>query len=106
MGTPSNIKPLNRAAALRFARQALAASEATHRKWILFAATRPKAAVLKPVNGRLRLLVKMLGDVTADHYKVEHDLGLVIAQLMALDEMAFVAPIMDIERARLEIVGG
>jgi len=28
MGTPSNIPPLNRAAAVRFARKALAASEA------------------------------------------------------------------------------
>jgi hypothetical protein len=43
MGTPSNVKPLNRVAALRFARKALGASESIHAKWILFAATRPRA---------------------------------------------------------------
>jgi hypothetical protein len=33
-----------------------------------------------------------------------HDLGVVIAQLMLLDEMAFLKAIMDIERARQQIV--
>jgi hypothetical protein len=102
---PSNIPPLSRAAALRFAKKALAASEAIHGKWILFAATRPKAAMLKPVNGHLRLLVTMLDDATADHYKVAHDLGVVIAQLMLVDEMAFLEQLIDIERARREIIG-
>jgi len=61
--------------------------------------------MLKPVNDHLRLLVTMLDDSTADHHKVAHDLGVVIAQLMVLDEMAFLQAIMDIERARRELVG-
>jgi hypothetical protein len=47
----------------------------------------------------------MLDGATADHQKVAHDLGVVIAQLMLLDEVAFLEPIMDIERARRKIVG-
>jgi hypothetical protein len=98
MGTPSNVKPENRAAALRFAGKALAASEAPYDKWILVESKRPRAGYLKPVNDHLRLLIAMLDDATADHHKVAHDLGVVIAQLMLLDEMAFLNAIMDIER--------
>jgi hypothetical protein len=105
MRTPLNVKPENRAAALRFARKALAASEALYDKWILVESKRPRAGYLKPVNDHLRILVTMLDDATADHHKVAHDLGVVIAQLMLLDEMAFLKAIMDIERARERIAG-
>jgi hypothetical protein len=105
MGTPPNITPEKRAAALRFTRKALPASEAIHARWILIEPKRPRAGYLKPVNDHLRLLVTMLDDATADHHKVAHDLGVVIAQLMLLDEMAFLKAIMDIERARERIAG-
>jgi hypothetical protein len=104
MTTPPHITPENRAAALRFARKALAASEAIHAKWVLVESKRPKAGYLKPVNDHLRLLVALLDDATADHYKVAHDLGVVIAQLMLVDEMAFLEQLIDIERARRKIV--
>jgi hypothetical protein len=105
MGIPSNVKPDNRAAALRFATKALAASEALYGKWMLVESKRPRAGYLKPVNDHLRMLAAMQDDATGDHHKVAHDLGVVIAQLMLLDEMAFLSAIMDIERARREIVG-
>jgi hypothetical protein len=105
MGTPSNIKPENRAAASIFARKALAASEALYNRWILIESKRPRAGYLKPVNDHLRMLVTILDDATADHHKIAHDLGVVIAQLIVIDEMAFLKAIMDIERARREIVG-
>jgi hypothetical protein len=100
---PSNVKPKKRAAALRFARKALAASEEQYAKWILVESKRPKAGYLKPVNDHLRLLVTLLNDATADHHKVAHDLGVVIAQLMLVDEMAFLEQLIDIESARREI---
>ncbi len=104
MGTPSNVKPQNRAAALRFAGKA-PASEALYDKWILIESKRPSAGYLKPVNDHLRMLVTMLDDATADHHKVAHDLGVVIAQLIVIDEMAFLESVIDIQRAREQIVG-
>jgi hypothetical protein len=104
MGTPPNITPEKRAAALKFARKALAASEAIHGEWIPVGPQRLKAAFLKPVNDHLRVLVSMLDDPTADHHQAAHDLGVVIAQLIVLDEI-FLATIMDIERAREELIG-
>jgi hypothetical protein len=50
MGTPPNITPQKRAAALRFARKALAGSEALHHEWLLVESQPLKAAFLKPVN--------------------------------------------------------
>ena len=100
-----NAKPENRTAALRFARKALDASEALYDNWIPVESKRPKAGYLKPVNDHLRMLVTMLADATADNHKVAHDLGVVIAQLMLLDEMAFLRAIMDIQRARERIAG-
>jgi hypothetical protein len=89
MGTPSNVKPENRAAALRSARKALAASEALYAKWTLVESKRPRAGYLKPVNDHLRMLITLLDDSTADHHKVAHDLGVVIAQLIVINQMAF-----------------
>jgi hypothetical protein len=79
MGVPSNVKPEDRAAARRFANQALDALDAIHAKWILWEKTRPAATALKSVKTHLQLLVTKLDDATADHYVVAHDLGLVIA---------------------------
>jgi hypothetical protein len=105
MGAPSNIKPQDRAAARRFARKALDALDQIHSKWILWEATRPDATVLKLVNDHLRLLVAMLDVAASDHYAVAHDLGVIVAQLMALNDEAVLKPLMDIANARQKILG-
>jgi hypothetical protein len=105
MGVPSNIDPLDRAAALRFANKALDALDAIQSKWILWEATRPVATVLKPVNEHLRHLTMMLHDTTADHYAVAHDLGVIIAQLMVMNHESLLKPLMDIASARQKILG-
>jgi hypothetical protein len=61
--------------------------------------------LLEPVIKHLRLMATMLNDATADHYAVAHDLGVIIAQLMAVDDLRLVKPMMDIERARQKILG-
>lgn len=105
MGVPSNIDPLDRAAALRFANKALGALDAIHSKWILWEATRRVATVLRPVNDHLRRLTVMLGDATADHYAVAHDLSVIIAQLMVMNNESVLKPLMDIASARQKILG-
>jgi hypothetical protein len=105
MAAPTNIKPEDRLAAPKFANQALDALDAIPGKWILWEKTRPAAAVLKPVNEHLRLLVTQLADATADHYVVAHDLGIIIAQLMAVNHEALLKPLFDIASARHKITG-
>jgi hypothetical protein len=105
MAIPPNIKPEIRAAALGFANQALDALAAIHTKWILWEATRPDAAALKPVNEHLRLLIATLDDATADHYAVGHDFGVIVAQLMVLKNEELLKPLMDIALARHKILG-
>jgi hypothetical protein len=53
----------------------------------------------------LRMLLTIWTMQRAHHYKVAHDLSVVVAQLMVSDEMAFLEVIMDIERARRKIIG-
>src|SRR5271155_5031949 len=105
MGVPSNIDPLDRAAALRFANKARDALDAIHSKWILWESTRPVATALRPVNEHLRRLAMMLNDATADHYAVAHDLGVIIAQLMVMNDESLLKPLMDIALARQKILG-
>jgi hypothetical protein len=105
MGAPSNIKPQDRASALRFARKALDALDQVHSKWILWETTRPSATALKLVNDHLRLLVAMLGDSANDHYTVAHDLGVIAAQLVARNDVALLKPLMDIANAQQKILG-
>jgi hypothetical protein len=105
MGAPSNIDPLDRAAALRFANKALGALNALHSKWILWEATRPVATIMRPVNEHLRRLTLILQDATADHYAVAHDLGVIIAQLMVMNNESLLKPLMDIASARQKILG-
>jgi hypothetical protein len=100
MCVPSNIKPEDRAAALRFASQALDALDAIHGKWILWEKTRPAATALKSVKAHLQLLVTKLENATDDHYAVAHDLGVIIAQLMVIHETAFLQTLIDLERKR------
>lgn len=105
MGVSSNIDPLDLAAALKFANKALGALDAIHSKWILWEATRPIATIIRPVNEHLRRLTMMLHDATADHYAVAHDLGVITAQLMAMNNESLLKPLMDIALARQKILG-
>ena len=105
MGIPSNMDPLDRAAALRFANKALDALDAIHGEWILWEATRPIATVMRPVNEHLRRLTTMLHDATDDHYAVAYDLGVIVAQLMAMNHESLLKPLMDIASARQKILG-
>jgi hypothetical protein len=105
MGAPSNVDPLDRAAALRFANKALAALDAIHSKWNLLEATRPIATIIRPVNEHLRRLTMMLHDPTADRYAVAHDLCVIVAQLMAMNNESLLKPLMDIALARQKILG-
>jgi hypothetical protein len=105
MAMPSNIKPENRAAAPRFANQALDALGAVHTKWILREATRPDATALKQVNEHVRLLIATLDDATADHYAVAHDFGVIVAQLMVFNNEELLRPLMDVASARHKILG-
>jgi hypothetical protein len=105
MSAPSNIDPLDRAAALRFANKALDTLDAIHSKWNLGEATRPVATIIRPVNEHLRLLTMMLHDATADHYAVAHALAVIIAQLMAMNNESLLKPLMDIALARQKILG-
>jgi hypothetical protein len=103
MAAPSNINPQDRLAALRSANKALDALDAIHSKWILWKKTRPAATALKQVNDHLRVLVAALDDSTAD--LVAHDLGIIITQLMVVDELKLIKPIFDISVARQKILG-
>jgi predicted alpha/beta hydrolase family esterase len=99
----SNIDPQDRLAALRFANQALDALDAIHAKWILWEKTRPAATALKLINTHLQLLVTKLGDATADHCLVAHDLGVIVAQLMAVNHESPLKPLFYIALARQKI---
>jgi hypothetical protein len=68
---------------------------AVHQEWILWEKTRPAATALIPVKAHLQLLVTMLDDATADHYRVAHDLDIIIAQLMVIHETRFLKAMMD-----------
>lgn len=85
--------------------QALDALDAIHHEWILWETTRPAAAALKLINTHLQLLVTKLGDASADHYAVAHDLEFVVAQLMAVNHESLLKPLYDIALARKKILG-
>jgi hypothetical protein len=67
--------------------------------------TRPAAAALKLINTHLQLLVTKLGDASADHYAVAHDLGIAVAQLMAVNHESLLKQLFDIALARHKILG-
>ena len=85
MALLSNINSQDRSAALRFANNALESLEAVHVKWILWDETGSAATALQLVNRRLRPLVALLGDATADQYAVAHDLGVIAVQLVGIE---------------------
>jgi hypothetical protein len=103
-GVPTNINPQDRLAARRFASQALDALDAIHDEWIVREKTRPAAAALRLINTHLQLLVTMLDDATADHYLEAHDLGIVVAQLMAVNHEALLKPLFEIALVRQKIL--
>ena len=105
MSIPSNIPPLDRIAARRFASEALAKLHAVYRKWILLENTRPQAKILRSINDDLRRLIAVLGDVNGDHYAVMHDIDVITAQLMLINDELLLKAVMDIASARHQIVG-